>query len=456
MQYEGLAAVIADYIDQRRLQKLEPIEKALEKALKGVDDDVKQAQINTEFLPQILQINQQFDVRHWLDDAAKRAKQISLVTHALKFTHGDAKGSSVLSLEYMENADYLVTASLANLAIDAVGNAAALDVAKLLQLEFEGQSLAQALTDGDFSALAVFSEDQMQLTEWVEGLKGALADKALSSHTLAKQLYFPTADGQYHLLSPVFASSLAHQFNSKITAVRYGDEPKAIREARKAGKYHDKPDIRFLDTAIQSFGGSKPQNISQLNSQRGGKTNLLNCAPPSWQSTLKPPLNDQSIFFGREFNRRVWRDLQELQRYLLSVKGRDSTLEIRRNIAAYVNDLIDGLLNYAAEVQALSEYAGWSLQNCELKLAEQLWLDVWCEDLPFQQKRANNNWQQDICLAFAGWLNSKLNKALKNDGLVFGTVQYQHWARLLSPRLRDYELGTMVFSAGKAQAEAAV
>ena len=27
MQYEGLAAVIADYIDQRRLQKLEPIEK---------------------------------------------------------------------------------------------------------------------------------------------------------------------------------------------------------------------------------------------------------------------------------------------------------------------------------------------------------------------------------------------------------------------------------------------
>ena len=457
MQYEGLAAVIADYIDQRRLQKLEPIEKALEKALKGVDDDLKKkAQIKTEFSPQIQQINQQFDVRHWLDDAAKRAKQISLVTHALKFTHGDARGSSVLSLEYMADADYLVTASLANLAIDAVGNAAALDVAKLLQLEFDGKSLAQALTDGDFGALAVFCQDQAQLAEWVEGFKLALADKALSSHTLAKQLYFPTADGQYHLLSPVFASSLAHQFNGKITAVRYGDEPKAIREARKAGKYHDKPDIRFLDTAIQSFGGSKPQNISQLNSQRGGKTNLLNCSPPSWQSTLKPPLNEQSIFNSREFNRRVWRDLQELQRYLLSVKGRDSTLEIRSNIAAYVNDLIDGLLNYAAEVQGLSEHAGWSLQNCKLKLAEQLWLDTWCEDLQFQQKRVSNNWQQDICLAFADWLNHRLNHALKNDGLLFGAVQHRHWAKLFSPRLRDYELGTLVFSAGKAQAEAAV
>ncbi|WP_279474606.1 type I-F CRISPR-associated protein Csy1 [Aeromonas veronii] len=28
----------------------------------------------------------------WLDDAAKRAKQITLVTHAPKFTHGDARG----------------------------------------------------------------------------------------------------------------------------------------------------------------------------------------------------------------------------------------------------------------------------------------------------------------------------------------------------------------------------
>ncbi|MDP1539932.1 MAG: type I-F CRISPR-associated protein Csy1 [Moraxellaceae bacterium] len=456
MQYEGLAALIADYIDKRRLQKLEPIEKELENALKGVDDDVKKAQINTEFSPQILQINQQFDVRNWLDDAAKRAKQISLVTHALKFTHGDAKGSSVLSLESMDGADYLVTASLPTLAIDAVGSAAALDVAKLLLLELNGLTLAQSLTDNDFSALAVFTEDHSQLAEWVEGLKLALADKALSSHTLAKQLYFPVADGQYHLLGPVFASSLAHQFNGKISAVRYGDESKAIRDARKAGKYHDKPDVRFLDTAIQTFGGSKPQNISQLNSQRGGKTNLLNCAPPSWKSTLRPPQNEQSIFYGREFNRRVWRDFQELQRYLLAIKGRDSTLEIRQNIAAYVNDLIDVLLNYAAEVQGLIEHAGWSLQNNKLKPAEQLWLDTWCEDLQFQQKRANNNWQQDICMAFADWLNHKLNYALKNDGLVFGTVQHRHWAKLFAPRLRDYELGTNVFSTNRAQSREAL
>lgn len=456
MQYEGLAALIADYIEQRRSQKREVAEKDLEKALKGVDNEIEQASIRVEFAQQVQRLDQQFNVLTWLDDAAIRAKQTSLVTHALKFTHGDAKGSSVLSLDHQGNVDYLITASIANLEIDAVGNAAALDVAKLLQLEFAGQSLAQSLTDGDFSCLASFSSDKAQLTRWVDGLKLALADKTLSSHTLAKQLYFPVADDQYHLLSPIFASSLAHQFNKKISSARFSDEAKAIRDAHKTGKYHNQPDIRFTDTAVQIFGGSKPQNISQLNSQRGGKTYLLNCAPPSWKTVLKPPANYQSIFFSREFNRRSWRALQEFQHYLKRIKGLNSTLDIRRNIANHVNDLADALFNYAAEIQALAEHAGWSHQNCKLKMSERLWLDTWREDFHFQQQRASGNWQQEICSQFGVWLNKCLNDSLKNDGLVFGKVQQQFWSKLLAPRLRDYELGTSVFTANDRRAEVTI
>ena len=456
MQVEGLAGVIAEYIDQRRLQKLEPLEKELEKSLKSVDDESEKSRITTEYASEIQRINQQFHVKSWLDDAAKRAKQISLVTHALKFTHGDAKGSSVLSLGYLEDLNYLATAGVAHPTIDAVGNAAALDVAKLLQLEFSGQSLAQALTEGDSSALLVFSNDPIQLDQWVDGFKLALADKTLSSHTLAKQVYFPIDNAEYHLLSPIFATSLAHQFNSKIGLARFSEQAKTIRESHKGEKYHNKPDVRFLDTALQNFGGSKPQNISQLNSQRGGKTYLLNCAAPSWQTTLKPPKNELSIFFSREFNRRTWRDLKEFQHYLLSIKGRDSTLEIRRRIAEFVNDLIDILLHYAAEIQALTEDAGWSSENCKLKFSEQLWLDIWCTNVPFQNKRADHNWQEDICSDFGYWLNKRLNDSLKNDGLVFGKVQQQHWAKLVAPSLRDYELGTPTFSARTALAEVAL
>lgn len=445
MQLEGLAAVIADYIHQRRQQKLEPLEKELEKALKGISDEVSVATIRSDFARQIQQLDEQFNIANWLDDAAKRAKQISLVTHALKFTHGDVRGSSVLSLQYLPETDYLVTANLASPAIDAVGNAAALDVAKLLLLEHEGTSLAQALSHGDFSALSGFSKTVWQLNDWCSGLKLALADKSLSSHTLAKQLYFPVGTNQYHLLSPVFATSLAHAYSEKINATRYGEESKQIREARKNDKFHPQPDVRFLQTALQTFGGSKPQNISQLNSQRGGKMNLLPCTPPSWQSSLKPPVHHKSIFFSREFNQSCWREVQDLQRYLSSVKQQNSTVDIRRTIATRVNDVIDQLLHYAAEIQSLAAQAGWSQQNSVLNQAEKLWLDPKNPDMLFQQQRAMQNWQQQICEAFGSWLNHKLNHGLKHDGLLFAKVQQQHWSKLLAPRLREYELGTEVF-----------
>lgn len=443
MQYEGLTAVIADYIDQRRLQKLEPIEKELDKALKGSQDEVQVAQIRLDFLPAINAVNEQFQPANWLDDAAKRAKQISLVTHALKFTHGDAKGSSVLCLDTDTSSEYLTSAALARPAIDAVGNAAALDVAKLLQLESGSQSLAACVKRGDVSLLRAFTDDEHRLREWLEGFSLALADKSLSTHTLAKQLYFPLEDEGYHLLSPLFATSLAHAYYQKLATVRYGETAKAVRDARKAGIYHAQRDTRFLDTAVQSFGGSKPQNISQLNSQRGGKTILLPCAPPSWQSKLMPPLNTASIFHG-ELDSRAWRQVKALQDYLLTVKDRASTLDIRRKVIERVNDIIDVLLDYGAEIQSLTEQAGWSRQAGRLDKAQQLWLDPLRDDLQFQQQRAQGDWQQTLGEAFGLWLNHKLNHKLKAEGMLFAKAQQDYWHKLLKPRLRDFESGTEV------------
>jgi CRISPR-associated protein Csy1 len=57
MQVEGLAGVIAEYIDQRRLQKLEPLEKELEKSLKSVDDESEKSRITTEYASEIQRIN---------------------------------------------------------------------------------------------------------------------------------------------------------------------------------------------------------------------------------------------------------------------------------------------------------------------------------------------------------------------------------------------------------------
>lgn len=431
MEYDGLTGVIAAYIDERKRQKREPVEKEVEKLAKEPADDSEDSLKQFEIDTQLKAIDDHFVYHHWLNDAANRAKQISLATHAVKFTHADARGSSVLALDRQEvTAHYLSTLTLKKQEVDAVGNAAALDVAKLLQLEYEGDSLAACLKRGDGSALAALAQSEAQLAEWIRGFSRALADKSLTSHTLAKQLYFPTGAQQYHLLSPLFSSSMAQAIYQRIIKCRFGEEAKLIRSAKKAGKYIGMQDVNHPNTALQNFGGSKPQNVSQLNSSRGGKSYLFSCAPPSWKSELKPPVTGKSIFSG-EFDRRAWRQTQRLQQYLLSIHQRDSTMDIRKKLAAYLDELVDTLFNYAAEIQSLAQFAGWSA-TCELKREQQLWLDPYRKDQSFQEERAKGDWQLQIADEFAFWLKRKL----KHEQLVFGEVEHQEWLRLLNRKLR--------------------
>ncbi|MCV5473018.1 type I-F CRISPR-associated protein Csy1, partial [Escherichia coli] len=92
---------------------------------------------------------------------------------------------------------------------------------------------------------------------------------------------FPVDDG-YHLLCPLFSSSLAQVMYEKLTAMRFSEESKAIRDAHKAGKWHSQPDIRFPNLAEMHYGGGNQQNISLLNIARVGRVWLLPSMPPTW------------------------------------------------------------------------------------------------------------------------------------------------------------------------------
>ncbi len=430
MEYEGLAAVIAEYINERKRQKREPIEKEIEKIARDAPNPTADSSRIGELNARLDALEETYVFHRWLTDAAYRARQISLATHAIKFTHADARGTSVLLIDADESeSPYVSTTALRLPAVDAVGNAAALDVAKLLQLNCDGDSLAACLKRGDSRPLSVFSQSEEQLEEWIQGFKMALSDKALTTHTLAKQLYFPVGTENYHLVSPLYSSSLAQALYQRIIDSRFSDEAKNVRDRRKAGKYAAGIEIRYLNTAVQNFGGSKPQNISQLNSARGGMSYLLSCTPPSWRSEPKPPMTGKSIFSG-EYNRRAWRQAKAFQQYLLGVRAKDSTLEIRTQVKAHMDTLIDTLFQYAAEVQGMTQHTGWSAQS-KLKREQQLWLDPYRDDAQFQLDRASGDWQLRIADEFAYWLK----RQLKHEQLVFGETEHLEWQRLFNRRL---------------------
>lgn len=437
MEESELTQFIVSYIETRKQAKLDAFDKAADKQRAALSGEALAA-AEVTLLQQRREIEQAYAVRTWLTDAASRAGQISLVTHALKFTHSDAKGSSVFSTKTATATDVLSTASLAQPAIDAVGNAAALDVAKLLQTEHQGDSLVAALQRGDHRSLEALAESPQQLTQWLAGFGQVLSDKQPSSHKLAKQIYFPVGDGEYHLLSPLYSSSLSQALDQRLNAVRFGEQAKATREARRQKRWHNEVDVSYPGIAVQNMGGTKPQNISALNSARSGRSYLLNCAPPQWLCQVKPPLDSDTIFRNNgEVDALTYVDRRDMRQFLLSVKDVENNRDIRNQRRRYLDQLIDTLFGYVVTVQNLRP-AGWS-KDSRLNVPLQLWLDpLRCrQDDAFRYAREGGDWKEQVAREFGLWLNARL----QHEKLIFGEVERREWstAALFKQRLRENE-----------------
>ena len=440
-----LSQAIADYIQQRKESKLDPLQKTLNKVLEKSEDLIEITEAKAVYAEDSAPIEASFVPDVWLSDAAKRAKQTSLATHAAKFTHSDAKASSMLVTEQWNDSNYLVTASLTKKAIDAVGNAAALDVARLLKLECGGESLITQLQQGNINALSPFANDEDQLQEWKSGFEQALGDTKLSSHTLSKQLYFPLigedkTSVEYHLLCPLFSSSLAHELYHEVRRTRYGDS-KEIRDARKADKYHENLDERFLNLAVQNFGGSKPQNISQLNNERHGETFLLNCAPPNWKRIASPPVSSSSLF-GRELSFKTATLIRDFRLFLENLREDEKNVHIRRQRDnTYLLPIIDAVLNHVAVIQMMKDHAGWSNSDeCKMKPNHALWLDVYNSDETFQKNREKGDWLTLIATDFASWLTHKLKS--NKEKYILGDIEHAYFSKLFLHQLKHFERST--------------
>ena len=412
-QQNGLAARLLEYIQQRRDEKLD----------KEKDADER------------LDIEAKYEPETWLSDAARRARQLSFITHAAKYIHGDSRGSSVEAVNTDNlNADgYISTPSVSELPYDVVGNAAALDVGKLLLLEHEGQKLIDTLRQGDNTPLLAIAPDAETAQEWADGFLSVLASPEPSAHKFSKQCYWPVQDDEYHVIIPLYATSLAHTIHATIQHARFSDEAKATREARRKEEYSSQEEVRYPDLAVQSFGGTKPQNISQLNSQRGGRAYLVSCEPPDWQRQTTPPLNITSIFSQR-FERRLYREhIQPLRDFLQRVADRSNNDRIKKQRAQRLDAIVDEILNRAAFIQQLPP--GWSAApDCRLPLAECCWLDPERAetDEEFRSQRDATDWPAEVAQRFAIWLSHKL----ESDTLAFGAVEQRELRDLLEPELR--------------------
>ena len=411
---EEIKSVIQDFLDERLQPKLEKLKEG---------EDEKRQKLLDEHEP-----------RNWIGDAARRVTQIRRVTHAIKYSHPDAKGSSLFSIDNPAAGENLVgTHSLAEPVADVVGNAAALDVYKFLRQEINGTTLLElARSDSDVLLEAFGGDDDAR--DWMK----SFADidnlgETPASHKLAKQTYWLVDEDAYHLLAPLFPSSLVQYQYERIHHDRFSEETKAAREARGKNAPHAHGYREYPNLAIVKFGGTKPQNISQLNSERHGEAWLLPSLPPEWKNTgLKPPCRVETIFGRWIISFRLIREpVQILGKFLR--KTDHNNVATRNTRAELTHQIIDEVLMLAVRIQQLP--SGWSADpECRLSQAEQFWLDPGRadEDGEFRATRAATDWRNAVTDSFARWLNLQLN----SDEAPMADAERDHWRKELNDELR--------------------
>ncbi len=413
----AIRSVITAFLLERRDGKLDKLP----------DDDPKRAELLAQFQPAV-----------WLEDAARRVSQIQAVTHSLKPIHPDAKGSNLYCPPPSLAAQPVVGSHCLGetFASDVVGNAAALDVYKFLKLEFEGQTLLAWLLAGDADAATALSDDAPQAQRWAQAFTGLAEPRGRpASHTLAKQLYWlagedPLRDADFHLLAPLYPSSLVQRVYEQLQEDRFSEAAKAARAAKKAGEFHDRPTHDYPNLAVQKLGGTKPQNISQLNSERLGQNFLLASLPPQWHSQEVLPLLRTKTLFTR-FGRRpeVRQAVKALHMFLAANPPTNVGTRDTRDELADV--LVDEFLLFGAALRELPP--GWSqAPECTLPDCEKVWVDC----AAFPSDKLLPDWADALAERYANWLNAALSTT---DAMTMGDPEHTHWRNALADALAAYD-----------------
>ncbi len=426
-----------------------------EKEIKSEKDENKRNQLiiakeeKENQLVGLRNVQENAEIREWIDLNSKKkvavGKRTVKATHVLKFTHSSSSPAALL-LNCKANDTLVSTSSLKkNIVLDlAHSDGSLITVSRFLNLSLNGKKIFDFIREGLSDFLQPFALDQSTIETWFEGFKELVEEREIKTADMAKQIYFPleysVGNPGYHLIIPLFSSSLANELHAVISDAKYGNEQTQIRHGKKKEedtKYIRATYIEFPNLAVQNFGGSHAKNISMLNANRSGESYLFSAQPPAWQSNIKPPIYRQSMF-DEYFFYNINDDIDYLREFLLRFERIDLSIKDparRKWVNRWLSNIIDEFLFYVSSMQDLPK--GWSAHtDIKLKVEHQYLLDPYRDDELFQLQRESNHWQAIICEDFAYWLNLRL----KGKDKKFTPQDHHHrwWILSLEQPLREH------------------
>ena len=375
-----------------------------------------------ELLELKLECEKHFSLEEWLPDAARRAGQISMSTHPCTFSHPSARKNKngyvtpIIANAKRRNDGYLRSGNV-EAQTDALGNAAALDVYKFLTLQMnDGRTLIEHIQKE--SDLA---RELLQIrTEKYEVLRSGFLEMVNGSEDMVtsskiKQVYFPVDDG-YHLLSLLTNSGMVYRMRQCIDELRFGDETKALRELKWKNSPSDKEFMEIYDITTIGYGGNKPQNISVLNNQNGGKAHLLMSMPPMVKKReVRFPKRN---FFGESLS--PW-ELKEIFAALEKIFKTDyNNKKIREGREYRYEQITDMILLKMYKVREAAKEQHFE-KSSKLKAHQKIWL------LDEKRRFKEDEWLEKLLNEITSWFVRSFERVIGKKLIVYGPEEKQNF-----------------------------
>lgn len=406
----------------------------MENAIKGFFDERKATWLKTrlkgsmteeEKLEKEKECEEKFDLENWLPDAAKRANQLTMASHPCKFSHPSAKTSAVIAIAE-KRADGFLRTGNTDAGPDVFGNAAALDVQKFLSLKGEdGVELLTHIENKSVFAKKLFKINSVPFDELQAGFLSIkkTGETPVTSGRI-KQVYFPVDNG-YHLLSILTPSGLMYELRNRINDIRFSGQAKEARDLKKKGKHSETGFNDLMNLTMIGYGGTKPQNISVLNNQYGGKAYLLPSIPPFLENRkIRLPKTD---FFRDCLWLNRFAELFQKLRKLLQIGYNNANIRDGRD--RLINAIVDQIIDQVWVVRY--QESGWSQRQAYLKLpkAQKIWLDNFYET----ERETSDTWLENVMFEMARWITLSYNKKVKSKDRELKGDELMHILSLIIP-----------------------
>lgn len=353
----------------------------------------------------------------WLNKAIKQARH-AITTHASTFTHPDAKTSCFRFSAPHVNNGFLSTNNVNyENGFDLFGNAATDSFVKEIYLflieSVNEKTIWDHLKNESNEIKDFIQKYDLDFDETKKALSKLMIDLELpKTHKLLKQVYFPVGSN-YHLLSLLTPSVVTTELLRRLNLLRFSEVTKQARSLKRDNKFSEYDYEDIFDLTEVALGGSKPQNVSVLNSQNAGRAYLLSSCPPVLEKrAVRLPKTD---FFAQCLYRKNFQDsFIQLHKFMqLDLNN----IDIRTAIRNIIQFVIDQVLLQGFKIR---EYypEGWSQQDyySSLPKLQRVWLDK----IYATQREDDSEWRNELSEDIARWILRSYEKVI-NDAFKLGT-----------------------------------